>query len=255
VWHRLDPGAAPPVRVAPPPPPGRDRTDRDPDRRPMSTLFVVGTPIGNLQDITLRALRTLRECDAVVAEDSRRTRALLTAHGIENRVLSLPAFDEERRVPSLVSRLDSGESLALCTDGGTPAVSDPGALLVRAARGAGHAVVPVPGPSAVTAALSAAGLGGGGVTFLGFLPRSPGKMTRTVSAALDLGRTLAFFESPFRLARTLATVAPLLGTREVVIARELTKRHETFHVGTADELAALFTATPPRGECTVLVGS
>jgi 16S rRNA (cytidine1402-2'-O)-methyltransferase len=220
----------------------------------VSTLHVVGTPIGNLEDITLRALRTLRECDAVVAEDSRRTRVLLTAHGIERRVLSLPAFDEERRVPALVARLDAGESLALCTDGGTPGVSDPGAALVRAARAAGHLVTPVPGPSAVTAAISASGLGGGGFTFLGFLPRTPGKMTRTVSAALGLGRTLAFFESPFRLARTLSTVAPLLGAREVIIARELTKRHETFHIGTAEQLAALFTATPPRGECTVLVG-
>jgi 16S rRNA (cytidine1402-2'-O)-methyltransferase len=112
----------------------------------------------------------------------------------------------------------------------------------------------VPGASAVTAAISASGLGGGGFTFLGFLPRTPGKMTRTLGAALDAGRTLAFFESPFRLARTLATVAPLLGTREVIIARELTKRHESFHVGTAEQLAALFTASPPRGECTVLVG-
>jgi len=220
----------------------------------MSTLFVVATPIGNLEDITLRALRVLRECDAVVAEDSRRTRTLLTAHGIRNRVLSLPAFDEERRVPAVVARLDAGESLALVTDGGTPAISDPGAALVRAARAAGHAVVPVPGPSAVTAALSASGLGGGGFTFLGFLPRTPGRMRRTLGAALDAGRTLAFLESPFRLARTLATVAPLVGTREVVVARELTKRHESFHIGTAEQLAALFTASPPRGECTVLVG-
>jgi len=221
----------------------------------VSTLHVVATPIGNLEDITLRALRTLRECDAVVAEDSRRTRALLTAHGIaEKRVLSMPAFDERRRVPGLVARLDAGENLALVTDGGTQAISDPGSLLVRAARDAGHTVVPVPGASAVTAAISASGLGGGGFTFLGFLPRTPGKMTRLLSAALESGRTLAFLESPFRLARTLATVAPLLGTREVVIARELTKRHESLHVGTAEQLAALFTATPPRGECTVLVG-
>ncbi len=221
----------------------------------MSTLSVVATPIGNLEDITLRALRTLRECDAVVAEDSRRTRALLTAHGIgDKRVLSLPAFDERRRVPGLVARLDAGEHLALVTDGGTPAISDPGSLLVRAAREAGHAVTPIPGASAVTAAISASGLGGGGFVFLGFLPRTPGKLTRTVGAELDGGRTLAFLESPFRLARTLTTLAPLLGTREVVVARELTKRHETLHTGTAEQLAALFTATPPRGECTVLVG-
>jgi len=216
----------------------------------VSTLSVVATPIGNLEDITLRALRTLRECDAIIAEDSRRTRALLTAHGIgEKRVLSMPAFDERRRVPALLARLDAGEDLALVTDGGTPAVSDPGSLLVRAARDAGHTVVPVPGPSAVTAAISASGLGGGG-----FLPRTPGKTVRTVSEALGAGRTLAFLESPYRLARTLATLAPLLGAREVVVARELTKRHESFHVGTAEALATLFTATPPRGECTVLVG-
>jgi 16S rRNA (cytidine1402-2'-O)-methyltransferase len=221
----------------------------------MSTLSVVATPIGNLEDITLRALRTLRECDAIVAEDSRRTRALLTAHGIgEKRVLSMPAFDEHRRVPALVARLDAGENLALVTDGGTPAVSDPGSLLVRAARDAGHIVVPVPGPSAVTAAISASGLGGGGFTFLGFLPRTPGKMTRLIGDAAAAGRTLVFLESPFRLARTLARLAPLLGGREVVVARELTKRHESVCSGTAEQLAALFTATPPRGECTVLVG-
>ena len=217
-------------------------------------LFVVATPIGNLGDITLRALRTLRECDAVVAEDSRRTASLLRAHGIERRVLSLPAHDEERRVPGLVSRLDAGETLALCTDAGTPGISDPGAVLVRAARGRGHRVVPVPGPSAVVTALSASGLAGSGFCFLGFLPRTPGRLARALGEAVHTGRVLAFYESPLRLARTLRLAGDVLGDREVVVARELTKLHETFHVGTAAALADEFTVSPPRGECTVLVG-
>lgn len=221
----------------------------------MSRLFVVGTPIGNLEDISLRALRVLAECDLVVAEDTRRTRALLTAHGVRRPLLSLPAHEEARRVPALVSHLDAGRTLALCTDAGTPGISDPGAELVRAARAAGHTVHPVPGPSAVIAALSASGLRGTGFCFLGFLPRTPGRLTRTLRAALDDDRILAFYESPLRLARTLRLATEVLGSREVVVARELTKVHESFHVGTAATLADLFATRPPRGECTVLVGA
>ena len=218
-----------------------------------ATLHVVATPIGNLEDVSLRALRVLGECDAVVAEDSRHTRRLLSAHGIRTPLLSLTAHDEARRVPALIDRLDAGESLALCTDAGTPGISDPGSRLVRAARQAGHPVSPVPGPSAVVAALSATGLGGGGFCFLGFLPRTPGKLARALETALQGGRDLAFYESPLRLARTLRIADSVLGDREVVVARELTKLHESFHVGTARELADRFAATPPRGECTVLV--
>jgi 16S rRNA (cytidine1402-2'-O)-methyltransferase len=221
------------------------------------TLQVVATPIGNLEDVTLRALRVLRECDAVVAEDTRRTRALLSAHDIPagKPILSLPAFAEERRIPAVLQRLDSGETVALVTDGGTPGLSDPGMHLVQAARERGHAVTPIPGPSALVAALSASGLDANAFCFLGFLPRTPGKLVRTLSAALALGRTLAFYESPMRLAKTLALAAPVLGERAVVVAREITKLHETFHSGTAAELAAEFSTTPPRGECTVLVGA
>ena len=221
----------------------------------MSVLAVVATPIGNLEDVTLRALRTLRESDAVVAEDSRRTRALLTAHSISRPVVSLPAFDERRRIPTLIARLDRGERLALCTDAGTPALSDPGARLVRAARAAGHEVTPVPGPSALTAALSASGLPADSFCFLGFLPRTAGKLERVLSDALQMRRTLAFFESPLRLAATLRLASVALGEREVVVARELTKLHETFHVGTAASLASEFSERPPRGECTVLVAA
>jgi 16S rRNA (cytidine1402-2'-O)-methyltransferase len=221
------------------------------------TLQVVATPIGNLEDITLRALRVLRECDAVVAEDTRRTRQLLSAHGIsaDKPVISLPAFDEQRRVPAVLQRLDGGESVALVTDGGTPGLSDPGMHLVRAALERGHTVTPIPGASALVAALSASGLDANAFCFLGFLPRTPGKLVRTLGAALELGRTLAFYESPMRIAKTLNLAADLLGAREVVVAREVTKLHETFHRGTAADLAAQFSAQPPRGECTVLVGA
>jgi 16S rRNA (cytidine1402-2'-O)-methyltransferase len=218
-------------------------------------LHVVATPIGNLEDITLRALRVLRECDAVVAEDTRRTRQLLTAHGISRPLVSLPAHDEARRVPAIVGRLLAGEVLALCTDAGTPVVSDPGAVLVRAARDAGVVVVSVPGASALTAALAGSGLRGDRVCFLGFLPRSPGKLRRAVAEALALDGTVAFYESPLRLARTLRTIAGECADRPVVVARELTKVHETFHTGTAATLAEAFAAHPPRGECTVLIGA
>jgi 16S rRNA (cytidine1402-2'-O)-methyltransferase len=190
-----------------------------------------------------------------VAEDTRRTRHLLNAHGLARQLLSLPAHDEAGRVPALVGRLLAGQTLALCTDAGTPAVSDPGSMLVRAAREAGVTVVPVPGPSALTAALAGSGLRGDRVCFLGFLPRSPGKLRRTVESALVLDATVAFFESPLRLARTLGLIAPGCGERPVVVARELTKVHETFHTGTAATLAESFAAHPPRGECTVLIGA
>ncbi len=221
------------------------------------TLQVVATPIGNLEDVTLRALRALRECDVVVAEDTRRTRALLSAHDIPagKPIISLPAFDEQRRIPAVLERLDGGAVVALVTDGGTPALSDPGARLVRAAREAGHMVTPIPGPSAVVAALSAGGFDASAFCFLGFLPRTPGKLVRTLSAALALERTVAFYESPLRIAKTLGIAAAVLGEREVMVGRELTKLHETFHSGTAAELAAQFAAAPPRGECTVLVGA
>jgi 16S rRNA (cytidine1402-2'-O)-methyltransferase len=223
---------------------------------PPRGLVVLATPIGNLEDLSRRAERVLRECDAVVAEDSRRTGVLLRALGIHRPILSLPAFDEERRVPGLLARLHAGQRLVLCTDAGSPAVSDPGCHLVAACHRSGIGVTVVPGPSAVTAAVAGSGLGGGGgFVFLGFLPRSPGRLRRTVDGALALALPVIFFESAVRLARTLELLQPQLGARPVVIARELTKVHETFHRGTAAELAAALRRSPPRGECTVIVGS
>jgi 16S rRNA (cytidine1402-2'-O)-methyltransferase len=219
------------------------------------TLAVVATPIGNLEDITLRALRVLRECDAVIAEDSRRTKALLTAHGVHKPVLSMPAFDERRRVPQFIERLERGETLALCTDAGTPALSDPGAALVRTALDGGHRVTPIPGASALTAALASSGFPASAFCFLGFLPRTPGKLVRVLEEAMREDRTIAFFESPMRITKTLRLAIPVLGDRPVVVARELTKLHEALHRGTAATLVEEFTARPPRGECTVVVGA
>jgi 16S rRNA (cytidine1402-2'-O)-methyltransferase len=219
-------------------------------------LTVLATPIGNLEDVSRRAERALRDCDAVVAEDTRRTRILLRSLGIDRPVLSLPAFDEERRVPALLTRLEAGQRLTLCSDAGTPAVSDPGSRLVGAAHRAQIPVTVVPGPSAVTAAVSGSGLGGGGgFVFLGFLPRSPGRLRRTVEAALGLGIPVVVFEAANRVARTLELIEAILGERPVTVARELTKVHETFHRGTAHELADEFRRQPPRGECTVVIGT
>ena len=148
---------------------------------PGGRLTVLATPIGNLEDVSRRAERALGECDAVVAEDSRRTRILLRSLGIDRPILSLPAFDEERRIPALMERMVAGQRLVLCSDAGTPAVSDPGSRLVGACHRAGIGVTVVPGPSAVTAAMAGSGLGGGGgFVFLGFPPRSPGRLRRSV---------------------------------------------------------------------------
>jgi 16S rRNA (cytidine1402-2'-O)-methyltransferase len=192
----------------------------------------------------------------VIAEDTRHTRRLLAASGIEKQLHSLPAFAEGRRVAGLLDRLRGGEVLALCSDAGMPAISDPGSLLVGACREDGIPVEVVPGPSAVVAALAGSGIGGGGgFTFLGFLPRSPGKQRRVVAAALGLEQPVVFFESPLRLARTLESLAETCGDRRLAVARELTKVHETFHLGTAVDLARSFRDAPARGECTVVIGA
>ncbi|HUY60726.1 MAG TPA: 16S rRNA (cytidine(1402)-2'-O)-methyltransferase [Candidatus Dormibacteraeota bacterium] len=216
------------------------------------TLFVVATPIGNLGDLSERAARTLREVSLVVAEDTRRSRQLLSHLGIHARLLSLPAALEARRIPAVLDQLEMG-SVALVTDAGTPAISDPGRRLVAAVRAAGHAVVPIPGPSAAVAALAASGLAGDRFCFLGFLPRTPSRLRRVLEA-VPADWALVLYEAPQRLARTLELAAPTLAGRPVVVARELTKVHETWYHGTATELAERFAAVPPRGECTVVAG-
>ncbi len=225
--------------VSPPPPAG---------------LYVVGTPIGNLEDITLRALETLRRVDIIAAEDTRHTGRLLSRYGIRKKLISCHEHNEEKRAGQLIARVRSGEAVALVTDAGMPSVSDPGYVLVVAAIAAGLPVVPVPGVSAVTAALSVAGLPSDSFVFTGFPPRRTSRRRRFLADLSTEGRTLVLFESPRRILALLQDVRHVLGDRRVVLAREMTKRHEEFLRGTVrDVLQALGARQTIRGELTLLV--
>jgi 16S rRNA (cytidine1402-2'-O)-methyltransferase len=215
-------------------------------------LFVVATPIGNLGDLTVRAREVLAACDAVIAEDTRRSGKLLQLLGIKKPFLSLPAFDEAARAGAIVRRLVQGASLALVTDAGTPAVSDPGALLVREAVLAGVTVVPVPGVSAAVAAVSVSGFFEGRFHFAGFLPRKASQRAEMLAELLPLRSQLVFYESPQRLHETLLGLRAALGERNALVARELTKLHEELARGSLSELARRFEAEP-RGEVVIVV--
>ena len=194
------------------------------------TLYVVATPIGNLRDITLRALDVLGAVDVIAAEDTRVTSVLLAHYAIRVRMLSLNEHNERRRAAEIISLLSSGARVALVTDAGSPGVSDPGAVLVRQVAAAGMAIVPIPGPSAVVAAVSAAGIAAARWLFYGFLPAMAAARRAALEELATLPFALVFYEAPHRLRETLAAMAIELGaTREVVIARELTKRFETIH--------------------------
>lgn len=216
------------------------------------TLYLVGTPIGNLGDVSQRALETLRTVQLIACEDTRRTRILLEKFGIAAKVTSLPAFDEARRAGGLVERLVAGEDVALVTDAGMPGVSDPGEALVRQAVEAGVRVVPVPGPSAALAALAASGLPTDRFTFQGFLPRKGGARREALEDLAAAPGTLILFESPRRLHATLLDLQQALGDRRACVARELTKIHEEFVRGRLSELAAHF-AGEILGEITLVV--
>lgn len=218
------------------------------------SLFVVATPIGNLQDVTLRALEVLAQVDVVACEDTRHTRKLLERHGIRSRTLSLHKFNERRRGEEIVARLDAGQSVALVSDAGTPAVADPGASVVRRCAAAGHPVVPVPGPSALVALLSVAGLNGARHLFLGFLPHRGGERRRELERVAGVPEAVVFLESPLRIAATLEDAAAILGAaRPAVVGRELTKMHEEVVRGTLGELAAWAAEAPRKGEHIVAV--
>lgn len=218
------------------------------------TLYVVSTPIGNLGDITLRAIEVLRAVDFILAEDTRTSRVLLDHHDIGTRLVAYHEHNEARATAAALARLAAGEAAALISDAGTPLISDPGARLVRAAWDAGHRVVPVPGPSALLAALAAAGLATVPFTFVGFLPRSGQERRDVLQTLSTLPHTGVLFEAPTRLAKTLHELDSLgLGEREVVVARELTKRYEEFRRGTAAALAAYYAASPPRGEVVIML--
>jgi len=217
------------------------------------TLYVVATPIGNLEDITLRALRVLKEVGLVACEDTRRTRTLLTHFGIHVPVTSYFEHNKLAKGPAILKTLREGRPVALVTDAGTPGISDPGFLLVREARAAGIPVVPVPGPSAVVTALSAAGIPADRFVFDGFLPVKPGKRIHRLEALRDLEMTIVCYESPHRILATLEAVAQVFGEVEIVAARELTKQFEEIVRGTPGALREGFAAGAVRGEFTLVI--
>ncbi len=217
------------------------------------SLYLVATPIGNLADITLRALDTLRGCDSVACEDTRHSGRLLKHHEIKVPLLSLNEHNEARRIPEIIERLQQGKSVALISDAGTPTVSDPGQRLVQAVVTAGLRVEPIPGPSAPIAALSASGLATTPFYFGGFLPHKKGARSKELLVAAQRSCTSVYFESPYRLVDTLAMLATEQPDKRVVVAREITKRFEDFQRGTASFLLSHFQNRPPKGEICLLI--
>jgi 16S rRNA (cytidine1402-2'-O)-methyltransferase len=214
-------------------------------------LVVCPTPIGNLEDVTLRVLSALREADVVACEDTRRTRILLDRYGVKGTLVSYHEHNEKARAAELVSRMRSGAVVALVSDAGMPLVSDPGYVLVRACVAAGLPVEVLPGPSAAITALVASGLPADEWHFHGFLPRKKGELRKVLTAP---GGTLVAFESPRRLPGTLALLASIDPARDVAVCRELTKAHEEIVRGSAAELAERYEGSPPRGEVVLVVG-
>jgi 16S rRNA (cytidine1402-2'-O)-methyltransferase len=217
-------------------------------------LYLVATPIGHLQDVTLRALEVLAGADLLACEDTRHSRRLLDRHGITARTTAYHAHNEHRQLPHLLDALRQGRSVALITDAGMPGISDPGMLLVRAAREEAIPVIPVPGPSAVPTALAASGLPTAPFTFMGFLPPRSAARRRALEEMAALPHTLVLFEAPHRLTAALKDMADILGARHAVICREMTKIHEEFRSGTLVELAEGPAPARTRGEITVVIG-
>lgn len=218
------------------------------------TLYVCGTPIGNLEDITARALRVLRDVDLVAAEDTRRTRKLLAHYEIGTRMTSYHEHNELSRTPEILEILESGRDVALVSDAGMPGISDPGRYLIERALSTGIAVVPVPGPSAVLAALVVSGFPADEFTFVGFLPRKGRQRREALDRLAAEDRAVVFYESPHRLARTLSDLHGVIGgDRRVAVARELTKVHEEVVRGTLAEVLALFSSRRVKGEITVVI--
>lgn len=216
-------------------------------------LFVVATPIGNLGDITIRALEILKAVDFVVAEDTRRTRGLFTHYGISKELISHHKFNERKRAREVVARLKKGQSGALVTDAGTPGLSDPGAVLVAACHQEGIRVVPVPGPSAVAAVLSASGFSADSFLFLGFPPPKKGKRTRLLESLKNAKGPFIFYHPPRNVVRFLEEVRQALGNCRVFIAREVTKLHEELMSGSMDEALAHPIVTRELGEYTIVI--
>jgi 16S rRNA (cytidine1402-2'-O)-methyltransferase len=216
-------------------------------------LYVVATPIGNLDDITLRALAVLRSVDLIATEDTRHSGNLLRHFEIRKPLVSYHEHNEAMRAAELIERLAGGENVALITDAGMPALSDPGARLIRRCVERELPFTIVPGPSAITTALVGSGLASDQFCYRGFLPVKSGQRARELIAAAERADTTIFFESPYRLTKTLAACVELIPERRLCVARELTKKFEEFQRGTASELLAHYEARPPKGEITLLV--
>ncbi len=218
------------------------------------TLYLVATPIGNLEDMTLRGLRTLRECDVIAAEDTRRTGQLLKHFGISKPLLSYFQFNEARRSEQILERLKSGERVALVTDAGSPGISDPGERVVKAALAAGFRVEAVPGPSALVAALTASGLPTDEFHFIGFLPHKSGQRRNKLESLRGFEGTLVLYESPYRVEKLLGELGEIFPDRPVVVARELTKKFEEYLRGSAAELLERIRQRSVKGEFVVMIG-
>ena len=217
------------------------------------TLYMVATPIGNLQDITLRAIETLRSVNVIACEDTRRTRNLLTHLRISNRLVSYHEHNEHERAEELSDRLLLGESVAVVSDAGTPGISDPGFRLVQRAIEIGAPVVPIPGPAAFVNAVIASGLPTDSVLFAGFLPSKKGERRRRLQELADVPATLVFYEAPHRLTKSLADCREVLGDRRAAVARELTKLYEEITRGTLAELVELYSARSVKGEIVIVI--
>ncbi len=214
---------------------------------------MVSTPIGNLDDITLRALNTLKEADLIAAEDTRRTRKLLSHYQIHTPLTSYHEYNKERKGPYLINSMEKGGNVALVSDAGTPGISDPGFSLIRLALSKGIEVVSIPGASAVICALSISGLPTHSFTFIGFLPRKKGRRIQTLSRLKEEARTLIFYESPKRIGNLLTELISVFGDREVVLAREMTKMHEEVIRGRLSDVLKQVQAREMRGEVTLIV--
>jgi len=225
----------------------------DKEQKGFGTLYVAATPIGNLEDITLRAIRILREVDGIAAEDTRRTRKLLQAYDITTPVSSLYDAVEARRARALIDRLCAGEDIAYVSDAGTPGISDPGYRLISEAIRAGIRVVPVPGVSAVVAALSASGLPMHTFVFQGFLPAKTSQRREMIAACRHETRTVVFYESPLRLRACLEDIRAILGARRLVVAREVTKLYEEFLRGSSEEIIRALAGKRIKGEITLII--
>ena len=219
------------------------------------TLYLVSTPIGNMEDITFRAIRVLRDCDLVAAEDTRHTGVLLKRLGLVKKQISTHKFNEAKRSSEIVSRLKQGEVIALVSDAGSPGISDPGQRIVEAVLRADLRVESVPGACAVIAALTVSGLPADEFHFCGFLPVKSGKRASRLSDLLKLPGTLVLYESPYRILKLLNELLKIVPNRQLVLARELTKKFEEIHRGTAEEILGLYLNKKPKGEFVVLVGS